>query len=59
MGVGSFGIAAALLFVAVLALGVVILILLRRPSRVAGVTLAAHGSLAITAYDVLLAWVAL
>ena len=54
MGVGSFGIAAAMLFVVALAFGLVIPLLGKRP---AGPVIAAHATLAITAFVLFLAWV--
>ena len=56
MGMGSFGIAAAVLFGAALIFGLLIVLLFRRTPRFAGVAVAAHASLAITAFVLLLAW---
>jgi hypothetical protein len=55
MGVGSFGVTAAVLFGAALVLGAFILFLHRRP-QVAGVVVATHASLAIAAFVLFLAW---
>jgi hypothetical protein len=55
MGVGSFGVTAAVLFGAALVLGLLILFLHRRP-RIAGVVVATHASLAIAAFVLFLAW---
>jgi hypothetical protein len=59
MGVGSFGIAAALLFGIALAFGPFIPISMRRTPRFAGLLLATHATLAITAYVLFLAWASL
>jgi hypothetical protein len=56
MGVGSFGTVAAVLFSLALALGPLVLLLTRQSPRLAGVIIAAHASLAITAFVLFLAW---
>jgi hypothetical protein len=56
MGVGSFGIFAATLFGMAMALGPFIPLLAKRSPRAAGVIIAAHASLAITAFVLFLAW---
>ena len=56
MGVGSFGIAAAVLFGIALAFGLIIAVSIRHAPRVAGVTIATHATLAIIAFVLLLAW---
>jgi hypothetical protein len=55
MGVGSFGVTAAMLFSIAAVLGLLILILHRRP-RIAGIAVATHASLAIAAFVLFLAW---
>jgi hypothetical protein len=57
MGVGSFGTTAAVLFSIALAFGLIIAISIRYVPRIAGITIAAHAILAITAFVLLLAWV--
>jgi hypothetical protein len=57
MGAGSFGMAAAVLFGIAFAIGPFILLLNRRAPRFAGLTIASHASVAITAFVLLLAWV--
>jgi hypothetical protein len=59
MGVGSFGIAAAVLFGLALLIGPLIRLLARRSLRVAGLIVATHASLAITAFVLFLAWASL
>lgn len=58
MGVGSFGADAAVLFGIALVLGLCLwlLLLFKRTQRIAGVVIAAHASLAITAFVLFLAW---
>lgn len=56
MGVGSFGIAAAVLFGLALTLGPLVPLLTHRSPRVAGLVIAVHASLAITAFVLFLAW---
>ena len=56
MGVGSFGTAAATLFGIALTLGLLIPLLANRSTRVAGVIIAAHATIAVTAFVLLLAW---
>jgi hypothetical protein len=55
-GVGSFGGFAAVLFGVALVLGLLIRLMAQRTPRVAGVVIATHASLAITAFVVILAW---
>jgi hypothetical protein len=57
MGVGSFGIAAAVLFALALLFGLIMLLLFRRASPMAGFVIAVHATVAITGYVLLLAWV--
>jgi hypothetical protein len=52
-GVGSFGVTAAVLFVAAVLTGLAILV---RRRRLPVVTMAIHGGIAITGYVLLLAW---
>ena len=59
MGMGSFGSIAAVLFALALTLGPLMPLLSKRTPRAAGVALAAHAVLAITAFVLLLAWVSL
>ena len=59
MGVGSFGIAASVLFGMALTLGPFIPLLMNRTPRAAGLLMAAHATIAITAYVLLLAWVSM
>jgi hypothetical protein len=56
MGVGSFGIAASVLFGAALALGPFIPFSLRRSPLTTGVTIATHACLAIAGFVLYLAW---
>jgi hypothetical protein len=56
MGVGSFGLFAAVLFGLALAFGPLIPLLTRRLPGVAGAMVAVHASVAITAYVLFLAW---
>jgi len=56
MGVGSFGIFAAVLFGLALASGPLMPLLARRAPHVAGAMVAIHASLAITAFVLFLAW---
>jgi hypothetical protein len=56
MGVGSFGMFAAVLFGLALAFGPLIRLLARRLPHVGGTIIAAHASLAITAFVLFLAW---
>jgi hypothetical protein len=56
MGAGSFGIVASVLFGLALAFGPFIPLLNRRAPRIAGVVIAAHAGLAITAFVLFLAW---
>ena len=56
MGVGSFGTAAAVLFAAALAIGPFIPLARRHATRFAGPVIAAHASVAITAFVLFLAW---
>jgi hypothetical protein len=56
MGAGSFGVVAAVLFGGALVFGPLIRLFSRRAPEVAGVLLAAHGSLAVTAFVLFLAW---
>ena len=56
MGVGSFGVTAAVLFGIALAFGPAIPLLAKRSPRVAGVIIAIHASFAITAFVLFLAW---
>ena len=58
-GVTSFGMAAAVLAAAALAVGLAIAVLGQRLRRGAGSMIAVHGALAITAYVLLLAYVSL
>ena len=59
MGVGSFGPVSAVLFGVAMGFGPVLPSLFRRLPRVAGLVLAAHASVAITAFVLLLAWVSM
>jgi hypothetical protein len=59
MGVGSFGIAASVLFGIALTFGPFIPLLMKRAPRFAGLLMATHATLAITAYVLLLAWVSM
>jgi len=56
MGVGSFGLAASVLFGVALAIGPAIPLLWRRSPRGAGVAVAIHAGFAITAFVLFLAW---
>ena len=56
LGVGSFGMFAAVLLAMTLAIGPCIPLLAKRSPRVAGVVVATHASLAITAFVLFLAW---
>ncbi len=56
MGVGSFGAAAAVLFATALVFGVAIPLLHRWAPRLAGVVIACHAGLAVTAFVLFLAW---
>jgi hypothetical protein len=56
MGVGSFGITAAVLFGLAVAAGVSIPRMLRRSPQGAAVIIAVHAGLAITAYVLFVAW---
>ena len=58
-GVASFGMVAAVLAIAVLTVGLLVLLLLCTRRQLAGLAIAVHATLAITAYVVLLAYVAL
>lgn len=58
-GVGSFGAVAAVLAAAALVLGLSVLALLRYRPQVAALAVVLHAALAITAYVLLLAYVAL
>ncbi len=58
-GVGPFGLVAAILAAAALTVGLLVLLLLRARHPAAGLAIAAHATLAISAYVVLLACVAL
>lgn len=58
-GVAPFGMVAAVLAAVAFAIGLVVLLLLRARRPVAGLAIAAHATLAISAYVVLLAYVAL
>lgn len=58
-GVGAFGAVAAVLAAAALVVGVGVLALLRYRPQIAGLAIVLHATLAITAYVVLLAYVAL
>jgi hypothetical protein len=57
MGVGSFGAAAAVLFGIGLLIGLLVLVSRKRAPRIAGVLIATHAVLAITAFVLMLAWV--
>jgi hypothetical protein len=59
MGVGSFGLAASVLFAIALTIGLCIPLLATRSLRVTGAVIAAHASLAVTAYVLFLAWASL
>ncbi len=59
MGVGSFGVAAAVLFGIALTLGPFIPLSMKRSPRVAGVIVATHATLAITGFVLFLAWTSL
>jgi hypothetical protein len=59
MGVGSFGSFAAVLFGIALVLGLLIPLLAKRSPRVTGVILAAHATVAITAFVLFLPWASL
>ena len=56
MGVGSFGTAAAVLFIIALLFGFVAPRLSRWGPKLTGVALAAHATIAITGFVLLLAW---
>ena len=56
MGVGSFGLVAAALFGLALTIGPLVPLLTHRSPRMAGLIIAAHASLAITAFVLFLAW---
>lgn len=58
-GVAPFGMVAAVLAAVAFAIGAVVLLLLRARRPVAGLAIAVHATLAISAYVVLLAYVAL
>ncbi|HTC11936.1 MAG TPA: hypothetical protein VK726_24490 [Acetobacteraceae bacterium] len=58
-GVAPFGAAAAVLAAMALAIGLLVLLLLRARRQIAGLAIAVHATLAISAYVVLLAYVAL
>jgi hypothetical protein len=58
-GVAPFGMVAAVLATAALVVGLVVLLLLRTRRQIAGLAIAVHATLAISAYVVLLAYVAL
>ena len=59
MGVGSFGIAASVLFGIALAFGPFISFVRKRTPRVADLLLATHATIAITAFVLFLAWASL
>ena len=59
MGVGSFGVAAAVLFGIALVFGPFIPLSMKRTPRLAGLLIATHATLAITAFVLLLAWASL
>jgi hypothetical protein len=59
MGVGSFGITAAVLVGVALTIGPFIPLSAKRSPRVAGVVIATHATLAITGFVLLLAWTSL
>ena len=59
MGVGSFGLVAALLFGVAAAIGVCLPLLRRRSPRAMGAALAVHATLAIGGYVLFLAWTSL
>jgi hypothetical protein len=59
MGVGSFGIAASLLFGIALAFGPFIPLSMKRAPRFAGLLVAAHATVAITGFVLFLAWASL
>jgi len=59
MGVGSFGIAASVLFGIALFLGPCIAMFVNRSPRTAGATLAVHATVAITGFVLLTAWLSL
>ena len=56
MGVGSFGTAAAILFAIALVMGFIAPRLDRWGLKITGVALAAHATIAITGFVLLLAW---
>ena len=56
MGVGSFGIAASVLFGSALTIGLFIPMLMKRSPRVAGLVIATHATVAITGFVLFLAW---
>jgi hypothetical protein len=56
MGVGSFGVAATVLFGIALTIGLCIPLTLKRSPRIAGLIIATHATIAITAFVLLLAW---
>jgi hypothetical protein len=59
MGVGSFGQVAAVLFGVALLVGPFVPLLQRRAPPFAGIAIATHASLAITAFVLFLAWASL
>jgi hypothetical protein len=59
MGVGSFGVVAAVLFGIALTFGPFIPLTVKRSPRVAGLILAAHATVAITGFVLFLAWVSI
>jgi hypothetical protein len=59
MGVGSFGVVAAVLFGMALTLGLFIPLTVKGSPRVAGVVLAIHATVAITGFVLFLAWVSM
>ncbi len=58
-GVGSFGAVAAVLFGLALAIGPFVPLLMKRTPRFAGLLIAAHATVAITAFVLFLAWTSL
>jgi hypothetical protein len=59
MGAGSFGVTASVLLAIALTFGLCIPLLATRSPRGTGVIIAAHASLAITAFVLFLAWASL
>ena len=59
MGVGSFGLLAAILFGVAAAIGVCLPLLRRRSPRAMGAALAVHATLAIGGFVLFLAWTSL